>query len=282
MDKKLFFKEYVNWIYYEDVGNGDITSNLLIPASKQSKASIYLKQDGVISGLEFIPKFLDACNIDIEFLPNYKDGHILKKGTIVAQLKGQTRKILSIERVILNFLKKLSGIATLTRKYIDKVKKYDAKIFDTRKTTPGLRFLEKKAVKDGGGNNHRMGLYDMVLIKENHLTANKEKKIKDIIIDIRNKIPKNIKIELEVHTIDLLKEALKTPVDVIMLDNFTPEELKIVVALARNYNKDILLEASGNISLSNVVKYAKTGVDIISIGEITHSASAVDFSLLID
>ncbi|MFH1429878.1 MAG: carboxylating nicotinate-nucleotide diphosphorylase [Candidatus Margulisiibacteriota bacterium] len=279
--KQYSLNDYLEWVLSEDIGNGDITTDNLIPIESMSKARIVVKEEGVVSGLQVAEKLISVFSGQLKFMPKVKNGTYVKPGTLIAELEGKTRHILQIERTLLNFLKKLSGIATYTHKFVNAAKGHPVKILDTRKTTPGMRKMEKQAVVDGGGYNHRIGLYDMVLIKENHLAAHKGEALKEVITNLKKEIPEGTKIELEVHSFAILEEALNTDVDIIMLDNFNLKDAATAVKVVKGAGKRILTEISGNVTLDNVAVYAATGADRIAIGAITHSAPALDFSLLI-
>lgn len=259
----------------EDIGNGDITTKLLIPENSKSEAVFVAKEDFILAGIPFAELVYKILDPDIIFKTYFKEGSSIKKGNIIAKIKGNTHSILSGERVSLNILQRLSGIATLTRKYVEKIKDTKAKILDTRKTTPCMRYMEKYAVRIGGGRNHRFGLFDGVLIKDNHLKVIGN--IKEAIEKAKN-AHQLLKTEVEVKNLEEFKIALNSDVDVIMLDNMSLSDIKKAVKLN---NKRAKLEASGGINLDNIKEIAKTGVDYISIGAITHSARAVDISLKI-
>jgi nicotinate-nucleotide pyrophosphorylase (carboxylating) len=262
----------------EDVGKGDLTSEATIDDNLLAKGIIVAKEEGVIAGLEIAKMVFCQMDPNAVFESSFKDGNKVMRGEEVAVLKGRVKSILSGERTALNFLQHLSGIATLTSKYTERIKDIGVKILDTRKTTPGLRWLEKYAVKMGGGENHRMGLFDMILIKENHIKA-----VGSIIYAIQKakaKYPKK-KIEVETKNLDEVKEAVGSEVDWIMLDNMSIGEMKKAVKMIRSSKKKIKIEASGRIELNTVREIALTGVDFISVGALTHSAPALDFSLLL-
>ena len=260
----------------EDIGKGDITSNNIIPKDKVVESEIIAKEDGIICGLDVIRLVYRMIDSNLVFHKKVKDGEKIRVGQKIASVKGNARSVLSGERLVLNFLSALSGTATTTRKYVDKIKKYDTKILDTRKTIPGFRILQKYAVKVGGALNHRMGLYDMVLIKDNHIETNGG--IKNSVLNIREKIPKSVKVEIEVESLEQVKEALEAGVDWIMLDNMSAENMKKAVKLI---NSKVKVEASGGITLNNIEEVAKVGVDYISIGALTHSFTKIDFSMVI-
>ncbi|MBT4696154.1 MAG: carboxylating nicotinate-nucleotide diphosphorylase, partial [Alphaproteobacteria bacterium] len=227
-----------------------------------------------VSGIFLACLTFELVDKNLEFTPNIKDGDKVKKGDVIAKIKGKTRSILSGERTALNFLSHLSGIATSTNQMVELISKTKAKIVSTRKTTPNLRVLEKNAVKDGGGVNHRFGLYDGILIKDNHIAASGS--IKETILKAKKNSGHMVKVEIEVDNILQFKEAVITNVDAILLDNFSLNDLKEAVGLNKN---NIILEASGKINEKNIFEIAKTGIDLISSGWITHSSPALDIGL---
>jgi len=281
MVKPLIIHDFIHYVLQEDIGSGDITTNSMVPKNVSSTAEIVAKADGVISGLKFCRQLIAAFSTDITVIAKIRDGEAVKKGELIATLKGGTRELLSIERTLLNFLQQLSGVATLTRQFVDAVDGTSAKILDTRKTIPGLRLLQKQAVKDGGGHNHRIGLYDMVLIKENHLAAYVDKPLLEVIRMVKRKQRPGIKVELEVDSLAMVSEAITCPVNIIMLDNFSVAQATEAVQIIKSAKREILTEISGNVSLKTVRAYAQTGVDRISIGALTHSAPALDLSMII-
>ncbi len=263
----------------EDIGKKDITTETLIGDIKV-KAVIISKDEGIIAGLKIAKSVFRQLSKKTGFKALVKDGDRVHKNQILANITGQAKNILTAERTALNFLNHLSGIATLTSKYVEKVKPYRCKILDTRKTTPLLRELEKYAVRMGGGHNHRKGLYDMVLMKDNHLRIVSYCEIKEAINSVKKRIPKGFKIEVEVNTLEELKKIYNYGVDIIMLDNMSTANIKKAVDWVKMHTAHkTILEASGGINLSNIIEIAKTGVDLISIGELTHSAPAFDTSL---
>ncbi len=270
----------------EDIGKRDITTAIAIDKSTKTKAKIIAKQKGIVCGMEVAKFVFNQVNKTTVFKMHKKDGTPVKKNDVVATINGYTRDILAAERVALNFLSLLSGISTATKSFVDKVKGTKVKIMDTRKTTPNLRELEKYAVRVGGGSNHRLSLYEGIIVKDNHLRAGaylknstelNDKKISKLIKKFRRKTSK--KIEIEVETLTELKSLAKHRPDIILLDNFSLTNLKKAVCFRNKYFPKIKLDASGRINLKNVRAVARTGVDYISIGMITHSQSAVDFSL---
>ncbi|MCL5410529.1 MAG: carboxylating nicotinate-nucleotide diphosphorylase [Patescibacteria group bacterium] len=257
----------------EDIGQGDITTLVTIPKSKIIYGEFLSKESGIASGLDIAKRVFELLNKNIEFKIFVKNGDSIKKGQILASIKGKGQVILAGERTALNFLQRMSGIATKTRKYVDTVNKTKAIILDTRKTAPGLRIFDKMAVLAGSGQNHRSGLFDMFLIKDNHIVASGSitkafEKIK--------KINKKILVEIEVKNLDELKEALNLKPNLIMLDNMNLAQIKKAVKLV---NKKVPLEASGGVNSKNVLQIAKTGIDYISVGALTHSVKALDISL---
>lgn len=269
----------------EDIGAGDITTELLIPRNKVIKAVIILKEKAVLAGLEIAQKVFRTIDKNIQFKVCSTDGSQEKPGKIIAKIQGKASSILSGERTALNFLSHLSGVATATRSFVDQVKPYRARIMDTRKTIPGLRELEKYAVALGGGYNHRMGLWDAVLVKDNHIAVlragSKGINIKDIARLVKERKPQGMKADIEVRDLKEFQEALEIPPDIIMLDNMNISAIKKAVAMrdAQRNRQNVKIEVSGGVRLSNVRAIAKTGVDIISIGALTHSAKAIDMSL---
>jgi len=278
-------KDLIRNAFKEDIGSGDITTELLVPKNEVIKAAIILKEKATVAGLEIARKVFKAVNKDIRFEAVSADGSQEKPGKIIAKIQGQAGSILSGERTALNFLSHLSGVATVTRSFVDEVKPYKAKIMDTRKTTPGLRELEKYAVALGGGHNHRMGLWDAVLVKDNHIAVLKAGargiNIKDIARLVKEKKPKGMKTDIEVRNLKEFQEVLEIPPDIIMLDNMDISQIKKAVAMrdAQPSRKNVKIEVSGGVRLSNIKAIARAGVDMISIGALTHSAKAVDMSL---
>ena len=273
----------------EDMGTGDITSQLLIPKNKGLKAVLLLKEKAIVAGLGIAEKVFKTTDRTIKFRPRCPDGSLQNAGKIIATLEGRARPILLAERTALNFLAHLCGIANLTHKFVQKVKPYKVKIMDTRKTLPGLRALEKYAVVLGGGYNHRMGLWDEVLIKDNHIAVSryqgiKVSSIRELVEAAKKNKPKNMALEVEVKNLREFREALIARPDIIMLDNMNIENIKKAVAIrnklsAIRYPLYPKLEVSGGVTLDNVREIAKTGVDMISIGGLTHSAKSADISL---
>ncbi len=268
-DLERFIKEALR----EDIGTGDITTDAIISKKETSIGRIIAKESFIVCGLEIF-KYVFFCldkNIAIEL--KFSDGEKVEKGDIILTFSGNTRTLLSGERVALNILQRLSGIATLTSNFVEKVPN-SVKILDTRKTTPGMRILEKYAVRCGGGKNHRFGLYDAILIKDNHIkTAGS---ITKAVERVRKNISHLQKIEVEVKNIEEIKEALLTKCDRLLLDNMPTGQIKKAVEVI---NKKTKIEVSGNVGLHNIQEIAESGIDFISVGAITHSAAAVDISM---
>jgi len=258
----------------EDMPEGDITSESVIPAGAVSEAVFLAKEDGVLAGLPVARRVFEKIDASVEFVERIEDGAAFKRSDILARLKGPTVALLKGERTALNFLQRLSGIATATRRFVDAVAGTKAKILDTRKTTPGLRLLEKYAVKMGGGANHRLSLSDMVLIKDNHLRH--VGSVAEAVRRARAAVKPGIRIEVEAAELAQVRDALAAGADMIMLDNMMIETMREAVSIA---DGRVPLEASGTVSLERVRAVAETGVDFISVGALTHSARAVDISL---
>ena len=264
----------------EDTSYGDITSELTVPVERQARGRFLAKSDGVISGLEVVREVFRQIDPDVRFAPSVKDGDRVAAGESFGTIAGPARSILIGERVALNFLQRLSGVATATAHYVEAVHGTTAHIIDTRKTTPGMRFLEKTAVRHGGGHNHRIGLSDGILIKDNHLAAiGGANRITTAIQAARAGAPHTLRVEVEVTNLIELAEALDAGPDAILLDNMTVEEMTEAVQITGGR---ALLEASGGITLETVRAVALTGVDLISVGALTHSSGALDISLEID
>ncbi len=272
-------RELIRLAIKEDLGSGDVTTNCLVPNDLRSEAAIIAKEKGVIAGFEAAKEVFRQINPRVKFSPRKKDGAAVKRGDVIAIIKGPARAVLSGERLALNFMQRLSGVATMSASFAAAVKGTGAKILDTRKTTPLWRALEKKAVKAGGCFNHRSGLFDAVLIKDNHLCVEK-----DIARAIK-KAKRFGRVEIEVKDLEELKKAAVSGADIILLDNMSLKMLRKCVGAARaiekKLSKKILLEASGGITLKNARAVAKTGVDYISVGALTHSPKALDLSLQI-
>jgi nicotinate-nucleotide pyrophosphorylase (carboxylating) len=268
-------EEIVRRALAEDLGDGDVTTELTVPAGEQLSGEFVVKAPGAIAGLAVARLALVMVDERVCFTPLAAEGQAVERGAVVARVAGPGRALLSGERTALNFLQRMSGIATLTRRFVEAVRGTRAVILDTRKTAPGLRALDKWAVRLGGGQNHRSGLYDMALIKDNHIAAVGGDLAKAVAA-VRAGDDRHRPIELEVTNLDQLQQALALPVDRILLDNMSLDEMRAAVALAAGR---IPLEASGNVSLETVAAVAATGVDYVSVGALTHSVRALDISL---
>lgn len=275
MNQHQLVESIIEWLQ-EDMPFGDITSQNIDFSNHKVKATFLAKEDGIICGMDVMKLVFHTLDSTIVFEAAVKDGDFIKPGLILGTLSGPLDKILMGERLALNLSQRLSGIATMSHLYAQAVRDYPVRIVDTRKTTPGLRLLEKYAVRVGGCYNHRYGLSDAVMIKDNHIAG--AGSMHKAVSDIRSVIPHTTKIEVEVESLEALKEALDLGVDIIMLDNMTNDMLRAAVALNQG---TVLLEASGNMTLERIVDVAKTGVNIISVGALTHSVQALDISLKI-
>lgn len=267
-------KEVIKKALEEDIGRGDVTTDSLVSPSSFCKANIKIKDRGIVAGLPLVTLLYKELDQKVKFNPLVKDGDYLEYQENIAVLEGPTRSIIKGERVALNFLQRLSGIATMTKEFVKKLKGTGVRILDTRKTTPNLRILEKYAVRVGGGENYRFGLFDMVMIKDNHIAAVGD--IKKAIERVKNHIDKGLMVVVETKNIEEVKEALSCSVDRIMLDNMSLDEIKRAVDLVKGR---VSLEASGNVTLDRVRDIAEAGVDYISIGLLTTHFRSLDMSL---
>lgn len=259
----------------EDIHEGDVTSDAM-KVELSAEAQIVSKQSGILAGLTVAKRVFELYDASLE-LESYKsDGDVIHPGDIILKIKGNGRSILTAERTALNFIGRMSGIATLTSRYVQKVAGTHCRVLDTRKTMPNLRILDKYSVTCGGGKNHRIGLYDMILIKENHIrwAGGLEKALDAAILYAKDR---KLDIEIEVTDLDEYKRATKYPIQMIMLDHFSLDALRTAVAYDHG---DILLEASGDVNLDTIEEIAQTGIDVVSVGALTHSAPNFDFSLL--
>ncbi|NEW09573.1 carboxylating nicotinate-nucleotide diphosphorylase [Paenibacillus sp. SYP-B3998] len=261
----------------EDIGTGDVTTLTTIPLEHASKGIIHVKEDGIVCGLPIAKEVFAVVDSSLRFEPKVIEGSSVKKGTVIAEVEGSTRSILLGERLSLNLMQRLSGISTKTNEFVQALEGLPTRLVDTRKTTPGHRLLEKYAVRVGGGHNHRFGLYDAVMIKDNHIKGSGG--ITQAVLAARQQIPHTMKIEVEVEDFNQLNEALAVGADIIMLDNMSPEKMKEAVSIIKNKAPHIVVEGSGSVTLQTIKAMAETGVDVISVGRLTYSVSALDISL---
>lgn len=264
--------QVINLAFKEDIDQGDITSESVVSESAQAKAEWTAKDDGILAGLSVAKKVFSRLDENLEWHPKFSDGDSISKGDILVKFNGSCRSLLTGERIALNFVQRMSGIATKTNHIVKKLESQNTKILDTRKTAPGLRVLDKYAVAAGGGTNHRMGLFDMAMIKDNHIIA--AGSIQKAVDKVRQNNP-GVKIEVETTTLSQVEEALEAGADIIMLDNMDIEMMKNAV---ERIGKQAQTEASGNITEKNITDVAGTGVNFISIGALTHSVKAFDIS----
>jgi nicotinate-nucleotide pyrophosphorylase (carboxylating) len=263
--------------FREDIGSGDLTTIYCVPSEKSGSGRLIAKEEGVLAGVDIALKAFSYLDRAVRGSELFNDGEKVSRGDVVMTVEGPLQAILSSERVALNLLQRLSGIATQTALWAEEIKEYPAKLTDTRKTTPGLRILEKYAVQVGGGNNHRLALDGGIMIKDNHIAA--AGGIKKAVEAARDKVPFTLRIEVEVTNLDELEEALAAGVDIIMLDNMDTETMYRAVEISAGR---VLLEASGNVTFQRLKEIAATGVDYISCGALTHSVKALDFSFLLN
>ncbi|HQD43672.1 MAG TPA: carboxylating nicotinate-nucleotide diphosphorylase [Defluviitoga tunisiensis] len=273
---KFVIKKYIESYLEEDIGWSDITTDLLIDYEVKSTSYIKAKEEGIIAGLDVVEMIFQLLDSSITFSKKNKDGGEVIPGDIIAEVKGPINPILKGERLCLNLLQRMSGIATYTRHLCNLIKPYNAKVTDTRKTAPGLRYFDRYAVAIGGGVNHRYNLSDAILIKDNHIKL--VGGIKEALTRVKAKASHTQKIEIEVQNLNQFQEALKYGADIILLDNMTIDSIQKAVKIAQG---NVILEASGNIDETNIVSFAKTGVDVISCGSLTHSVKALDISMII-
>ena len=287
MVNQAWVEELIRAAVREDLGDyGDITSNALVPNDLKSRAIFRSREEGFISGLALLPLIKSHYGEGLEINLLAEDGYFASPGTDLAEISGPLVEILQAERVMLNFLGRLSGIATLTGQYVAAAGDYEAEIFDTRKTTPGWRELEKYAVRCGGGQSHRMGLYDAVLVKDNHIAHipidELEEALSAAIAAAREQSPAPEFIEIEVDTLEQLQQVLKCDVDIVLLDNMSNDQMTQAVTMRDDLAPAVSLEASGGVNLESVNGIAATGVDRIAVGALTHSATCLDIGLDID
>lgn len=269
--------DLLNLAFAEDLGDGDHTTLSTIPTDAMGRSRLIIKEDGILAGVDIAEKVLHKVDPTIKMTVMLKDGTEVKKGDIAFTAEGPVRSLLIAERTMLNIMQRMSGVATMTRRYQDELKGLHTRVLDTRKTTPGMRMLEKEAVKMGGGTNHRIGLFDMILIKDNHIDfAGGIEKAISRANDYCRENGKDLKIEVEVRSLDDIRRVLSHGgVDRIMFDNFTPALTKEAVALV---NGKVETESSGGITLENLREYGEAGVDFISVGALTHSVKGLDMS----
>lgn len=264
----------------EDISTGDITTESIIPESMNAAATMTAKQDGVISGLEIVKMVYDRFQKDVLFTPYFKDGDSVKKGDVILKVEATYPTLLRGERLSLNIFQRMCGIATETAKYVKELADTHTELLDTRKTAPGLRVLDKMAVKHGGGTNHRMGLYDMAMIKDNHIKM--AGGIAKAVEQVRARIAEGIKIEVETTNLDEVHQAIEAGADIIMLDNMDNNTMTEAVRIIKAADKGIKTEASGNMSIPRLKEVAATGVDYISVGALTHTVKGMDISMNIE
>jgi nicotinate-nucleotide pyrophosphorylase (carboxylating) len=276
LQTELIKKNLQLWLE-EDIGMGDVTTMTTIVGDHQSKGIIHVKESGIVAGLPVAAAVFALVDPKLRFEAKVIEGQVVTKGTVLAEVSGSTRHILLGERLALNLMQRMSGIATRTRQFVDALEGLPVRLVDTRKTTPGHRLLEKYAVRVGGGHNHRFGLFDAVMIKDNHIKGSGG--VAEAIRAARAQIPHTMKIEIEVENTEQLEQALSAQPDIIMLDNMTNDQMRSAVMHMRSVAPHILVEASGSVTLETVRGIAETGVDVISVGRLTYSVQALDISL---
>ena len=274
MNRDYLINKIISLAIEEDVESGDITTNALVPDSTQAVAELTAKAEGVVSGLEIAKLVFEKFDDHIKWTPLVSEGDQVSKGDKIARVEGSYRALLTGERTVLNILQRMSGIATATSLYVKELAGTKTQLLDTRKTAPGMRILDKMAVKAGGGTNHRMGLYDMALIKDNHIKI--AGGITNAVAQVRESAFPGMKIEVEVTNLDETREAIEAGADIIMLDNMSTAQMAEAVRLINNR---AATEASGNMSISRLSEVASTGVDFISVGALTHTVTALDISM---
>ncbi|MBG9799011.1 carboxylating nicotinate-nucleotide diphosphorylase [Brevibacillus laterosporus] len=272
-NKRELQRKIEEWLF-EDVGHGDITTMTTIPADEKGTGILYAKEPGMIAGLDIAEQVFHTVDHELDFQRLVPEGSQVQKGDVIAEVTGPVQAILTGERLALNLLQRLSGIATRTQLFVRKISHTQARVVDTRKTTPGLRLLEKYAVRVGGGHNHRFALYDAVMIKDNHSKG--AGGIKEAVRKAREAIPHTMKIEVEAESLKQVHEALEAGADIIMLDNMSCDMMREAVQIIQG---KAIIEASGGVTLETVRAIAETGVDVISVGGLTHSVTALDISL---
>ena len=274
IEKEYLIDKLIDLAIEEDIASGDISTDAIIPAHSKAVATMTMKADGVISGLEVIRKVYERFENDFTWEPLVKDGDHVKKGDVILRIGASYRTLLYGERLSLNILQRMSGIATETSKYVAELAGSHTQLLDTRKTAPGMRMLDKMAVKDGGGMNHRIGLFDMVMLKDNHIKI--AGGIPAATAAVKKNLPLSVRMEVETTTLEEVREALEGGADIIMLDNMTNETMAEAVKMIAGRAKT---EASGNMNIARLKEVAATGVDYISVGALTHSVKALDISM---
>ena len=274
MNREQLIDQIITLAFEEDVAAGDITTNALIPENSRAVATLTMKANGIVSGLEIAGKVFSRLDKDIICTPYFKEGEKVSQGDVILKVEGNFRALLTAERTVLNILQRMSGIATATALYVKETEGTQTHLLDTRKTAPGMRILDKMAVKAGGGTNHRMGLYDLALIKDNHIKV--AGSITRAVQQVRDYITPGVRIEVETTCIEEVKEALTSGADIIMLDNMSTSLMAEAVRLV---DKKAKTEASGNMTLGRIREVSATGVDYISVGALTHSVTALDISM---
>ncbi len=274
MNREQLIDQIITLAFEEDVATGDITTNALIPENSRAVATLTMKANGIVSGLEIAGKVFSRLDKDIICTPYFKEGEKVSQGDVILKVEGNFRALLTAERTVLNILQRMSGIATATALYVKETEGTQTHLLDTRKTAPGMRILDKMAVKTGGGTNHRMGLYDLALIKDNHIKV--AGSITRAVQQVREHITPGVRIEVETTCIEEVKEALTSGADIIMLDNMSTSLMAEAVRLV---DKKAKTEASGNMTLGRIREVSATGVDYISVGALTHSVTALDISM---
>ena len=269
--------QLIDWALNEDIGSGDLTTDGIVEEETRARGIISAKDPMILAGIDIVPRIFKKSHLTFDFEAFFKDGDFVSKGDVITTIEGSAKVILTYERVVLNFLQRLSGIATYASKFAAQVEGTKAKIVDTRKTTPGWRMLEKYAVKVGGGENHRFGLFDAVLIKDNHIKLCGG--IKDAVEKMRKFMPPYLKVEVEASNLSEVENALQAGAEIIMLDNMSVEEIREAV---KRIDGKAVIEVSGGVNLSNIREIAQMGVDLISIGALTHSPTAVDISMKVE
>jgi nicotinate-nucleotide pyrophosphorylase (carboxylating) len=279
LNKELLSRNIRLWLE-EDIGTGDMTTATTIPLDRRSKGILHVKESGILAGLPVAQQVFEIVDPNLQFNPLAEEGSFVAAGTVLAEVSGNTRSILIGERLALNLMQRLSGIATRTNQFVQALENLPVRLVDTRKTTPGHRMLEKYAVRVGGGYNHRFGLYDAVMIKDNHIKGSGG--IELAVRAARAGIPHTMKIEVEVESFDQLEQALAAGADIIMLDNMDNERMREAVRRIRTAAPHVLIEASGSVTLDTLASIARTGVDVISVGRLTYSVQSLDISLDLD